>query len=227
MTTGCAPAFSPWVNESAPPGFVEGTRVLAQATRGYTRQEILTGSRDGVVTATWQEKLVSVGIPDADITDGSEILAQTYCYGASGSSGCNREGLYMAHVAPELRSTLDFYYTPEHPEGGQEGDLVEIELRRTPSGMLVGFVVAVYRDQDDLRDCRWKHLVTGGAGAAMGALLGGGSPVGHWVECDGLAAEGWIERAVPGAAPITPLSGRDADNYVREWIKLPSTAPSH
>lgn len=99
---------------------------------------------------------------------------------------------------------------------GHNGDLVEIELTRTPSGALVGKVIAVYRKSADWAPCRDAYLQLGDAYSVMTTLAGVGPPRANWIECDAEAEnDGWIRRPIPGApASVGPP--------VSVWVKSPS-----
>ncbi len=201
----------------APIDFVDGTRLLAPVFYVYTRDEVVNASFDPGMTRTWPQELLSLGVTDADITDGSEIYAQTYCWRNSVRTRC---GDYMAHVPAELRGRIKV--SSEDPSTGQwTYHVVEIELERTPSGKLAGRVVGIDlpSGHPDSGTCRFEMLE---ASSLLGALLMVAPPTGGWFQCDNLESRGWIERVVEDQPPITPMSGRDRDNYLREFVKPPT-----
>jgi hypothetical protein len=218
-----------WETEKADSSFVDGTRILAQVAVIYPRNEILTGQHEEysyvqgktVSRATdrfatgWHEKLLSAGFKDEDIADGSELGAQTFCFAWDMVIPCRHHGVYMAHIGASLQGKLRSY-AESLKSGGRRGDLVEIELKKTPSGALVGTVVAVYRKQDDWQNCRMADL--GDMGIFKYAPSG--PPHASWVECDGLETEGWTPRIVRSAPSSNP--NNPPLTYVREWIKLPA-----
>jgi hypothetical protein len=210
---GCAASMD-WQTEKADPGFVDGTRILAQAAVLYTRDQILAGKREvnsqtDRIPERWREKLLSVGFSDADIVDGSELGSQTYCYAFDTVITCRHRGIYLAHVDPSLQGKINLQTR------WTRGDIVEIELRKTPSNDLVGVVVATYRKFDSWQDCRMEDL------GDMGILKY--SPYGPWnagwLECDGLEERGWSPRIVRSAPYSDP--NKPPVRHVREWIKLP------
>ncbi len=207
LLSGCA--FTPKAPEERGGNLVSGTRILAEVAGVYTRDEILNPSRDQKAphkwyTAGWYTKLLEAGYKDSDVVDGSEVSAETSCYAHNARVGCRHISWYMAHVGSELRGQL----RPAQTYG--RGDIVEIELRTTPSNKLVGLVTRVHRNHDDWRDCQIRGLET----SALFLLSPMGPPVGRWLDCADLEnEEGWARVHVPGA----PLAG------VYEWRKLPPT----
>ncbi|MDA1076762.1 MAG: hypothetical protein O3A63_18720 [Proteobacteria bacterium] len=209
LNFGCA-AQSGWETQTAPADFVNGSRILAELVLVTTREEAISA---GGLMEGWRSKLLEAGYMDEDIVDGSEVTAWTYCYGwNSGVSICAHHGHYVAHVPAELRGHLQ-----GDPDNNWEtsGDLVEIELTRTPSGYLVGTVVGVVRKATDWSPCRKTSLkLISETSAALATLAGVGPAQGMWIERDNLESEGWIRRPVVGA----PGS---AGPPISEWIKSP------
>jgi hypothetical protein len=202
FTAGCASQYG-WNTQSAPADFVDGSRVLAEVVFIATRENVL--SNNGLMQGL-RDKLISAGYTDNDIVDGSEVTVSSYCYRwNSGGPTCTHHGHYVAHVPAELREGL-------HGISGfrTAGDLVEIELVKTPNGYLVGNVVAVYRKSEDWSPCRAASLQQT---AVMATLLGVGPPKATWIECENIESEGWIRRPVLGA----PSS---AGPPISEWVKL-------
>jgi hypothetical protein len=207
--------------EDAPPGFVNGTLVLAEVGGVITRETIFHPPSTGDWThlSALREKLLAIGYADADIVDGSEVGARTFCYAHNSKVGCRHWGVYAAHVPPELRKKLTF--SLEHNQKVRaQGDLIEIELRETPAQQLVGTVVAIYRKSGDWGNCRWATLDYKG----LAETSPFGPPIAMWLECGGLVAEGWVKRRIPGSPPSGP--GGSPDRYVHEWIKIPRASPS-
>lgn len=208
-----------WDNKEANRDFVDGTRVLAELHASFTRQEILSAcsERDGFLCG-WREKLLDIGYEDKDIVDGSEVTTDTYCYGHNSGVGCAHLGVYIAHVPPSLHGKLTSKY---ERRGGKlhalrdHGDLVELELKRTPTNHLAGVVVGVHRRHGEWGDCRYQELTQGALGALY-AFSSIGPPVGLWIECDEAEAAGWTRRAVRGAPPPGVLTGAPP---LSEWIK--------
>lgn len=231
LSAGCAGSgAAPTVTsrlEDAPSAFVEGTRVLAVVYGEYTREEIFTPTIDLPLTSAWRQELNGIGVTDADIADGSEIYASSFFWSMRSRFDV---GDYMAHVDATLQGKLHYAFPrskteiPKRMEQG--GDIAEIELSRTASGKLAGRVVAIYREQGAWRDCRIERVSTAAPAALLKGVLNMSIPVGGWIECDGLEAEGWVARPVEGQPLVTPLEGRAANNVVREWIKLPTTGES-
>jgi len=91
--------------ENAPADFVEHSRELAVQWTEYKRAEILTPTSNPELTATWRQELLSIGVTDAEITDGSEIYGYTYCWLERNGADC---GNYMAHVDTSLQGQLHF-----------------------------------------------------------------------------------------------------------------------
>ncbi|HKW38357.1 MAG TPA: hypothetical protein VJO54_11155 [Burkholderiales bacterium] len=230
ILAGCAGIS--WETEKADPSFVDRTRILAMVIVVYSRNEIATGKRERYsyvqgktvegasdpFIEKWREKLLSAGFADAEIADGSELRAQTFCYAWDMAIPCRHRGYYLAHVNPPLQGKLRSLV--ESRRGGmQTADLVEIELRKTPTDDLVGVVVGIYRKYDDFRDCRVENLGDMG----MFKYSPSGPPNGSWLECDGLEKEGWTQRIVRSAPSSNP-NNPPPHKYVREWIKLPPSA---
>lgn len=207
LMAGCT-AISSWETESGSPDFVDGTRVLGEVILIATRDQTLAG--EGLFSG-WRDKLLIAGYSDDDIQDGSEATIWSYCYGHnSGVPLCAHHGHYIAHVPEELREGLNSDHSA-NPEG--RGDLVEVELVRTPTGAIVGTLVAVYRKADDWAPCREAGLERGAGESAFLAVAGVGPPRAQWIECDDSASDGWTRRPVVGA----PLSRGPP---VSQWIKL-------
>lgn len=206
---GCA-SNSGWETESAADDFVDGTRILGEVVLVTTRDEVLANK--GLMNG-WREKLISAGYTDSDIIDGSEVTIWAYCYGwNSGVSMCAHHGHYVAHVPEALRNSVR-----GDPDNNWEtsGDLVEIELIKTPTGQLVANVVAVYRKSDDWSPCRQTSLQqVSEASAVLSTLAGVGPARAMWIECENIEEEGWLRRPVRGA----PIS---AGPPISEWVKLP------
>ena len=217
---GCAP-LPARVEESGPPeveagfmqpstGFVDGTRVLAILAEKFTRDKVI---QEGWVSRQWHPRLMEAGYQDADIADGSEISAMSFCYGHNSRVGCKHQGVYFARVPPELRDQLAVV---EPGKVGPDKDILEIELRLLPSKRLFGVVRQVYRDANAWGDCRLKSL----ANSKMYALSPYGPPVGVWLTCDGLEKEGWYGVRVRGA-PLPSGTDEGESANIREWRKLP------
>lgn len=156
LATGCA-SLSGWETESVGDGFPDGLRILGEVIMVASREEALSGR--GLMKG-WREKLISAGYEDEDIVDGSQATIWAYCYGHnSGVPLCAHHGHYVAHIPSDLRAGL--HGDPDsHPDSS--GDLVEVELTRTPSGALVGRVLAVYRQSGNWTPCRDAYLESGG-----------------------------------------------------------------
>lgn len=205
---GCA-ANSGWQTEAAPEDFVAGTRVLGELILSATREQALGG--EGIFRE-WKQKLAELGYTDADIVDGSEATVWAYCYGHnSGVPLCAHHGHYIVHLPPELREGLTFN---DNGDTSTPGDLVEIELVKTPSGKIVGKWGGVYRSAADWGDCRSESLQRGALSTTMSVLSGVGPPRALWIECANAAADGWLRRPVRGAPPSAPTP-------VSEWVKVP------
>lgn len=209
LATGCA-SVSGWETESAAADFPDGLRVLGEVIMVTSREEALSGQ--GLMKG-WRDKLISAGFTDSDIVDGSEVTIWAYCYGHnSGVPLCSHHGHYVAHVPLELRAGLQ---GDIDSQAESSGDLVEVELRRTPSGPVVGTLVAVYRKSGDWGPCREAYLERGAASTAVSMLSGVGPPRANWIECDpSVEADGWVRRPIPGA----PSSDGPP---VSIWVKLP------
>jgi hypothetical protein len=202
---GCAGLS--WETEKADSSFVDGTRILGEVGWAYTRDEVLA-EKDPYVPG-WRTKLLSIGFTDAEIVNGSEVSVHTFCYAWDMAVPCRHRGVYLAHVNPNLQGKV------ASRRGRLHGELVEIELRKTPSNDLAGVVVAIYRKGDDWQDCRGKNL------GDMGIFKysPSGPPNGAWIDCDGLEKEGWVQRVVRSAPSSDP--NKPPLIYVHEWIKLP------
>ena len=209
LTAACA-SVSGWETEKADADFPDGMSILGEVITVLTREESLS---DQGLLKGWREKLIAVGYSDEDITDGSEVTVWAYCYGHnSGVPLCAHHGHFVAHVPPELRGKLG-----GDPDGETDtsGDLVEIELTRSPTGALVGEVVAIYRKADDWSPCRDASLERGTAASALMSLSAVGPPRASWIECsDEIDADGWVRRPTPGA----PASEGPP---VSVWVKTP------
>lgn len=208
ITAGCA-SQSGWETQSASPEFVNGTRILAEVVMITTRDESL--SNKGLLLG-WRDKLISAGYTDNDIVDGSEITIFTYCYGwNSGVSICAHHGHYVAHVPVELQGKLkgDLDAT-----WSTSGDLVEVELNKTPKGYIVGKVVRLFRKSDDWSPCRKVSLEqVSEASVVLSTLAGIGPARAMWIECDESNAGGWTRRPI--------LHGpQSAGPPISEWVKL-------
>jgi hypothetical protein len=209
ITAGCA-SQSGWETQSASPEFVNGTRILAEVVMITTRDESL--SNKGLFSG-WQEKLKSAGYTDNDIVDGSEVSLWSYCYGwNSGVSTCAHHGHYVAHVPKELRGKLKAVI---NVTGETSGDLVEVELNKTPTGHIVGKVVSLFRKSGDWSPCHKTSLqLISEASALLSTLVGIGPARAEWIECEEPNAEGWIRRPI--------LRGpQSAGPPISEWVKLP------
>jgi hypothetical protein len=207
LTTGCA-SISGWDTKSASSDFVDGTRVLAEVVMIATRHQVISndfGNDDSLAT------LISAGYTDNDIVDGSVVTVWSYCFGHnSGVHICRHTGHYIAHVPLELREGLQ-----DSPAWDTTGDLVEVELTKTPTGYLVGKVVTVYRKSEDWSPCRRaEYQPTSELSNAFLSLTTVGPPRAIWIECENLEGEGWVRRPVRGAPPSKgpPIS---------EWVKIP------
>ncbi len=207
--TGCA-SLSGWETESAGEDFPDGLRILGEVIMVTSRAEALSGN--GLMKG-WRDKLISAGYTDDDIVDGSEVTVWAYCYGHnSGVPLCAHHGHYVAHVPEALRAELR---GDPDSESESSGDLVEVELTRTPSGALVGKVISVYRKSGDWSPCRDAYLQRGGASAALMTMSGVGPPRANWIECDALIEQdGWTRRPVPAA----PMNNGPP---VSVWVKVP------
>jgi len=200
---GCA--IEPTKMTDIPKDFINGTRVLAVAAVAYKREEIIKENVDKHVITGWHKKLMEAGYKDADIVDGSEIGGFTYAYGHNSAVGARHRGMYLAHIEPALQGQV------------HEDDIVEIELRTTPSNQLVGIVKRIFRKYDDWGDCFWHHL------NYKGIFPGGpyGPPQGIWLDCRNIENEGWRRECISGAPPTGPLGEKNA--CVSEWRKKPPT----
>jgi len=192
-------------------GFVDGTRVLAILAEKFARDRIL---QEGWVARNWYPRLLEAGYRDADIADGSEISAMSYCYGHNARVGCKHQGLFFAHVPQELRDRL---VAGEAGNVSVLNDILEIELRMLPSKQLFGVVKRIYRPAGAWGDCRVKLLAT----SAAYALSPYGPPVGLWLVCDGLQREGWFGMHVRGAPLPSGTDEGEAAN-MHEWRNIPS-----
>jgi hypothetical protein len=186
-----------------PKNFINGTRVLAVATDGYKREEIIEEKVDKQFIAGWYKKLLEAGYKDADIVDGSEIGGFTYAYGHNSAVGAPHRGIYLAHIEPALQGHV------------HEDDIVEIELRTTPSNQLIGIVKRVFRKYDEWGDCYWHNL------NYKGLFPDGpvGPPQGLWLDCKNIEKEGWRRECISGAPPTGPFG--EKNTCVSEWRKMP------
>lgn len=208
LCAGCS-TLSGWETRSASTDFVDGTRVLGEVIMVARREDVIAGQ--GLLKG-WREKLISAGYSDDDIVDGSEVTVWSYCYGHnSGVPLCAHHGHYVVHVPTNLRAGLQ-----GDPDGESEtsGDLVEIELKRTPTGELVGSLVAVFRKSGDWSPCRDAYLERGEVSSALLSLTTVGPPRANWIECDNVESDGWTRQPVVGA----PFS---QGWPVSQWVKLP------
>lgn len=208
LTTGCA-SIPDWDTKSASSDFVDGTRVLAEVVLIATRHQVISNDfgTDGSLAM-----LISAGYTDNDIVDGSEVTVWSYCFGHnSGVHICRHTGHYIAHVPLELREGLQ-----ASPAWDTTGDLVEVELTKTPTGYLVGKVVTVYRKSEDWSPCRRAEYQPTSelSNVLLSTLTTVGPPRAKWIECENLEGEGWVRRPVRGAPPSKgpPIS---------EWVKIP------
>lgn len=188
-----------------PKDFINGTRVLAVAAVEYKREAILEEKVDKHVIAGWYNKLLEAGYKDADIVDGSEIGGVTYAYGHNSAVGTPHRGIYLAHIEPTLQGQV------------HEGDIVEIELRTTPSNQLIGIVKRIFRKYDDWGDCYWHNL------NYKGIFPDGpfGPPQGFWLDCRNIEREGWRRECVSSAPPTGPLG--EKNTCVSLFLKNPAT----
>jgi hypothetical protein len=218
---GCASLPAPEEKSGSPeieagfmqPGtsFVDGTRVLVILAEKLTRNKVV---QEGWVSRHWHPRLMEAGYQDTDIADGSEISAMSFCYGHNSSVGCKHQGVYFAHVPPELRDQLA---VGEPGKVSYANDILEIELRMLPSKQLFGMAKQVYRHANAWGDCRMKFL----ASSKLYILSPSGPPVGLWLTCDGLEKEGWHGVRVRGA-PLPSGTDEGESANIREWRKLPS-----
>lgn len=191
-------------------GFVDGTRVLAILAEKFPRDKI---TQQGWIQNNWYPRLIEAGYGDADIVDGSEVSAMSYCYGHNSRVGCKHQGLYFAHVPRELRDQL---ISGEAGNVSDKNDIIEIELRLLPSKLLFGLVRRIYRHANAWGDCRPKFL----ANSKMYALSPYGPPIGLWLVCDSLQKDGWLGFDVRGAPLPSGTDEGEAAN-IHEWRKLP------
>lgn len=206
---GCASNYG-WQTETAEADFVDGTRVLGELIMSAARSQVL--SEQGIFRG-WRAKLLESGYTDADIVDGSEVTVWSYCYAHnSGVPLCTHHGHYLVHVPEEFRAGLSF---DDDVGSDARGDLVEIELRTTPSGKIVGNWIGVYRKAADWGDCRVEELRRSSLSSTVSILGGVGPPRANWLECESAADDGWLRRVVPGAPP--PYE----QFPVSQWIKRP------
>lgn len=207
--SGCS-VNSGWKTGTADDDFVDGTRVLGELILSTTREQAM--SNEGILQG-WREKVLSLGHTDADIQNGSGVTVWAYCYGHnSGVPQCAHHGHYVAFVPPEYREGLRF---ADDGDPETAGDIVEVELVRTPKGAIVGKLVGIYRPAADWGDCRMESLQRGALSSTLATLSGVGPPRAIWLECDSAAADGWSRRPVRGAPLSTALP-------VSEWIRLPA-----
>lgn len=207
---GCASNYG-WQTEMATADFVESTHILGELVLSAPRSVVLSG--EGLFRG-WRELLLESGYSDSDIVDGSEATVWAFCYGHnSGVPLCAHQGHYLVHIPAEFREGLKF-----DEEGALDtpGDLVEIELVKTPSGKIAGKWVGVYRRSTEWDDCRIEWLNRSTASSVMATLGGVGPARAQWLECEYAADDGWIRRPVAGAPP--PFE----QFPVSEWIKLPA-----
>jgi hypothetical protein len=216
---GCASSGPYWETKQAPADFVAGTRVLAEVTESITRAEVLSGQYAQPLTSGLHERLLAVGIADIEIVDGSEVGARTFCYGHNSVAGCVHQGFYNVHLPPRFRGKVNVQFD-RHVRLRSRGDLIEVELRKTPTNQLVGILVGVYRTYDDWRDCQEESLIyKETASQALLSLSPYGPPGARWIECAGIEKEGWIRRPVLGAPP-----NGVPNKPVSQWFKLPPSA---
>lgn len=207
--SGCS-VNSGWQTANADEGFADGTHVLGELILSTSREQAL--GNEGVMQG-WREKLLSLGYDDADIEDGSSVTVWAYCYGHnSGVPQCAHHGHYVAFVPAGYREGLHF---EDDGDPDTSGDIVEVELVRTPKGAIVGKLVGVYRPSADWGDCRMESLQRGALSSTLAILSGVGPPRAIWLECDSAAADGWSRRPVRGAPLSTSMP-------VSEWIRLPA-----
>jgi len=208
--SGCA---EPRVRQTefAPPGFVNGTVVLAEVGGVTPRETMLhpAPENEWVHPSSVRQGLLSIGYTDADIVDGSVVVARSFCYTHS-TGHCRTWGYYFAYLPPALRGKITFSMDEHDRKVRPQGDLLEIELREAPAKQLVAVVVAIYRKSGDWGSCRLEDFDAGNRYAM-------------WIDCDGLEAEGWVRQHVPGS-PSPPRGSPDRDAH--EWIKLPRASPS-
>ena len=190
--------------------FVDGTTVLAILAEKFSRDKVI---RPGWVNKNWYPRLQEAGYADADIVDGSEISALSYCYGHNSKSGCSHQGLYFAHVPPPLRDQLQVGNVGNVSD---RNDIVEIELRMLPSKLLIGVVKRIYRHANDWGSCRAKFL----SSSKMYALSPVGPPIGLWIVCDGLEDDGWNGLSVRGA-PLPSGTDEGESANIHEWRRIP------
>lgn len=222
--SACATNWPQWATKYAPTDFVDGTRVLAEATASLSREDVLTGTYAGQqasLTAGLYQRLLSLDIEDSEIVDGSQITARTFCYGHNSAVGCLHQGIYHVRLTPGERKMINVQ-VDGHNRVRTRGDLLDVELRRTHDNTLIGRLVGVYRQFDDWRDCRFASLAYGGRDWSIAVMVPYGPPLGQWIECASLEKDGWSRRAVtnapPNGTPNIPMS---------EWIKLPPRPKSH
>ena len=205
LTGGCA-TTSGWETQSAGADFPNGVRVLGEAVLLPTREQVI--ANEGLLNG-WRDKLLEAGYRDEDLVDGSEVTVWAYCYGwNSGVPLCAHHGHYVAHIPPELRGQLTV-----NDDGNPEtaGDLLDVELTRTPSGQIVGRLISIYRRSADWGPCRQARLEQE---SLLASLAGVGPPRAAWIECDNVESDGWVRRPVPGA----PSSNGPP---ISQWFKLP------
>ena len=206
---GCS-SLSGWETQKAMPGFVNGTRILTEVILIASRDQVL--ANQGLM-AGWRTKMLAAGYSDSDIVDGSEVTLWSYCFGwNSGVPICAHHGHYVAHIPAELRGHLQ-----SDPDDRWEtsGDLVEVELTSTPSGDIVGTVIALYRKGDDWSPCKKTTFAQLSQASSLGnALSPVGPPRAMWIECDANNSAGWVRRPVLGS----PASGGPP---ISEWVKSP------
>lgn len=176
--SGCSPNIKSNMS-IVPKNFIDGTIVLAAATDGYTRQSIVEESIDKEFIAGWYKKLLSSGVNDSEIVDGSEIGAMTYL---ESMEGIERSSFYLAHIPKNYQGKV------------HEGDIIEVELRSTKSNELIGLVINIFRKYDNWGDCYWNKWHYGGT--ILPSNLNAA-----WLDCKDIEKYGWEKVEVAAGGP--------------------------
>jgi hypothetical protein len=215
LLLGCASSNpSHWETERVPQGFVEKEHILLEGGGYLNRDQVLSPNSVPPYTLELYKGLLSVGVGDTDIVDASVISGYSFCYGHNSGVGCVHEGFYSVYIPPNLLGKVNLGMD-RNGVNRPNGDLIEVELRKTPTNHMIGILVSVYRKYDDWRDCHREHLHLEGLGKEMMSISPYGPPVAQWIECDRIEQDGWTRRLVPGAPP-----NGVADKPVSEWIKM-------
>ncbi len=177
------------LREQVTPGLLTGSEILGEVVTAVALKDILR-HRD---FSGYREDLLATGVPAEEIVEGSEVIVFSYCYAHNSRVGCKHGGRYVAHVAADLREKLGV------------GSIVSAKLTLSDGRWPLARISEVFGKVDDpALDCTHRRLDYRG----LASFSPYGPPIGGWLECKGIQAQGWVRKCVAGAPPPGPASSQ-------------------